>query len=293
MTNAFAHQSNWGRWGADDECGTLNLVTVEKTLAATRLPKSGLSISLGQALGPNIIVPRHRKRFERFMTKDSGDYKTGNLSRGGFKYAEDVVSFASHTGTHLDALSHVWREETLYNGHDSSQIRSASGAKRCGAERLRPIATRGVLLDVAKFRPRLGPGDKITESDLAAAAAGCDLEPGDAVLIRTGWIKHAFNNPNYFLSGEPGLDLGAAKWLAAQDVALVGADNFAIEVMPFVGDTWFPVHQTLIRDFGTPLLEGVLLDELSTVADGPFLLIVAPIPMVGSTAAPVCPVAVL
>lgn len=292
----MSSNGNWGRWGPDDEAGALNLITAGTVRRALDEVEEGRVVVLGQALGPETVIPKHRKRVERLMLRDGGDYAAGARRPGGFQFAEDVVSFAAHSGTHIDALAHVWYDDQLYNGYPSTTVRSTSGAQRCGAEQLRPIITRGILLDVAGLPDiRLEPGDAITHDHLEAAAEFCEVtpEPGDAVLIRTGWLGATAHDSDKYLSGEPGIDSSAAKWLARADVAVVGADNFAIEVMPFRGQTCFPVHQLLLRDYGVPMIEGMVLDALAELASGPFLFVGVPIPLIGSTAGPVCPVAVL
>jgi kynurenine formamidase len=228
------------------------------------------------------------------MTRDGGDYSSGARRPGGFQFAEEVVSFAAHSGTHLDALAHAWYDDMLYNGFSSTTVRSTSGAQRCGADKLGPIVTRGVLLDVLSVRGQaLAAGDVVTVEDLqkAAAAIQADVGAGDAVLIRTGWCESASGSQDYF-EGEPGIGLDAARWLADRDVALVGADNYAVEALPS-SEGVFPVHQFLIRDCGTPLLEGLVLDTLATQVDAPFLFIAVPLPLVGGTAGPIAPIAVL
>lgn len=289
-------QGNWGRWGPADELGTLNLVTADVTQIACALVKEGSTYSLGQPLGPDTVVPDHRKRVERFMTRDGGDYAAGARSRGGFKFAEDVVSFATHSGTHIDSLAHAWVDDHLYNGFPAASVRSTTGAQNCGASALRPVVTRGVLLDVAAaFDGEMAAGTQIGADLLASAAlrGGVELRQGDAILVRTGWYGSTHGQPDVYLGGEPGINLEGAQWLAATDPCLVGSDNFAIEVMPFADEVWFPVHQLLLRDLGMPLIEGMVLDELADAGSGEFLFIAAPVPLVGSTAAPVNPLAVV
>jgi kynurenine formamidase len=159
-----------------------------------------------------------------------------------------------------------------------------------------PIVTRGVLLDLV----RLGNGPlanraSISRPDLIAAAeaAAVRIEPGDAVLIRTGWQESQEGNTDISFDEEPGIDVEAALWLAEADVAMVGADNFAIEAIPFPTGTVFPVHQRLIRDFGIPLLEGLVLQPLADHGRGQFLFVAAPLPVVGGTGSPLAPIAVL
>ena len=284
---------NWGRWGPDDQAGALNLAGAQQVVRAAGLVRDGRVLSLGQELGPRTGAPPHRKRVERFMSRDGGDYAAGARRPDGFQFAEDVVSLASHSGTHVDALSHAWCDDTLYNGYSSHTIRSTSGAQRCGAEHLRPLVTRGVLLDVTAGRPEpLEAGDAVSATDLELAAGDVTVEPGDAVLVHTGWLARAGDDPRYF-AAEPGLDRSAAAWLAERDVALVGSDNYAVEVQPSAPGTSFPVHLLLLREHGVPLLEGVVLAELAATGRTTFLFLSAPLPLVGSTAGPVCPVAVL
>lgn len=287
----------WGTWGPDDEAGALNHIGATQVTRAAAMVRTGQVLQLGQALGPSTLVPEHRKRVERLMMRTGADYAAGGRRPpGGFQFAEEVVSFAAHSGTHMDALAHGWYGDQLYNGFSSNTIRATTGAARCGAEHLRPIVTRGILLDVAPGDAGLpAAGDVVSLADLQAAADrdGIDPEVGDVVLIRTGWLGRARDVPAEYLDGEPGIDVDGGRWLAEAGVAAVGADNYAIEVLPFVDDDVFPVHKLLLRDFGMPLIEGMVLDDLARTGQHEFLFIAAPLPIVGGTAGPVCPVAVL
>jgi kynurenine formamidase len=196
----------------------------------------------------------------------------------------------------MDALSHAWSGDQLYNGHPSTAIRSTTGAGKCGAENLRPTVTRGVLIDlVASEQRTLGPHEAVGPDALARALAGSStaLRPGDAVLIRTGWEEMVRDDPEAYFESEPGISVEAALWLAQQDIVLVGADNYAVEVQPSPPGTGFPAHQVLIRDFGVPLIEGMVLAELAAAGRPEFLLICVPNGVVGGTAAQVCPLAIL
>lgn len=287
----------WGRWGDTDEVGALNLVTADTVLAATGLVKQGRVLSLAQPLSKKTPVPSHRTGLLHFMDRDGGDYAAGARRPGGFQFAEDSLVMPVHIGTHIDALCHAWCDDQLYNGHDASGITSTRGAAKCGVDKLPPIVTRGVLLDVAKGHDGpLAPGYSIGQIELAASAdrAGIALQSGDAVLIRTGWLENQAGLPSRGVDFniEPGIDVEAALWLAEAGVALVGADNFAIEAMPFPEGTVFPVHQRLIRDYGIPLLEGVVLKELAALDLGPFLFMAAALPIVGGTGSPLTPLAI-
>jgi kynurenine formamidase len=162
-------------------------------------------------------------------------------------------------------------------------------------EKVPPIVTRGLLLDFVRLNGgALADGSPITCNDLDAACEAANVSPraGDSILIRTGWLETR-TKANCDFGVEPGLNLEAGRWLAEQGVALIGADNFAIEVLPFPAGTVFPVHQTLIRDYGVYLLEGLVLEELAELGCAEFMFIAAPLRVVGGTASPLTPIAIL
>ncbi len=278
----------------EDERGALGLIGAEQVRDAAALVREGRVVDLGMPLGPETPVPAHRPGLLRFMDRDGGDYAAGARRPGGFQFAEDTVLFPTHIGTHIDALAHVWHDGRLYNGHPQETIRSGTGAQRCGADKLGPIVARGVLLDMARER-ELAAGDAIgaTALEREAARQGIAIEPGDVVLVRTGWLGRTGASAESYFDGEPGIDISAARWLADAGVAAVGCDNFAIEPLPFAEGEAFPVHQLLLCDHGIALIEGVVLDELARLAGAPFLFVALPLALVGSTASPLNPVAVL
>jgi len=286
----------WNRWGPDDERGALNHIGPEQVRRASALVRSGEVLRLAQLLSARTPVPAHRCPMQHFMGRDGGDYAAGARRPGGFQFAEDSVVMPLHIGTHIDALCHAWYDDQLYNGYPGNGVRSIKGAERLGVEKMPPIVTRGILLDLVALKGRvLAPGEPIGRSDLqaAAAAAGVQPERGDAVLLRTGWLESQKGVKNVSFDEEPGIDVEAALWLAQSEVALVGADNFGVEVLPFAEGTIFPVHQLLIRDFGTPLLEGLMLDPLVGLGRHEFLFVASALPIVGATGSPLVPAVVL
>ncbi len=289
-------QENWRRWGAEDEAGAPNLIGAEQVRLAAALVRTGQVVSLAQPISDRMPVPGHRPGVMHFMGRDGGDYAAGAKRPGGFQFAEDTVVMPLHIGTHIDALCHAWCDDHLFNGFPGSTVRSTTKALRCGVEKLPPLVTRGVLLDVVRLRGApASPGDSIGRDELQAAAAqaGVTLRDGDAVLIRTGWLESQDPKRGVDFNTEPGIDVAAALWLAESGAALVGADNFAIEVLPFPTGTVFPVHQRLIRDFGIPLLEGMALRPLAEAGGTEFLFAAMPLPIAGATGSPLAPVAVL
>jgi kynurenine formamidase len=284
-------KDNWNRWGAGDERGSLNHIDAETVKHAATLVTSGQVISLAQPLSARTPFPPHRAGMQHFMGRSGGDYAAGARRPGGFQFAEDTLLMPAHIGTHIDALCHAWYDDQLYNGFAGAGTRGTTGAARCGIDKMGPIVSRGVLLDVAGVRGGpLADGTAINADDLIRAAIE-QPRKGDVVLIRTGWQERQMDLVSF--DTEPGLDLSAALWLAEREVAAVGADNFAVEVLPFATGTVFPVHQRLIRDFGIPLLEGLVLQPLAATGRSTFLFAASPLPVVGGTGSPISPMAIL
>lgn len=287
----------WARWGAQDEAGALNHIGAAQVLRATSLVRTGEVIRLAQPLSRRTPVPAHRSGLQHFMGRDGGDYAAGAGRPGGFQFAEDTVIMPLHIGTHVDALCHAWCDGRLFNNYRENTLRSTTGATRLGVDKMPPAVTRGLLIDVVALRGRtLADGEVISLADIQACLArdGLRVEPGDVVLLHTGWLAAnlAHQGPVDF-NAEPGIDYEAGLWLAQQEVAMIGADNFAVEVLPFAQGTVFPVHQCVIRDYGIPLIEGLQLEPLVRTGRREFLFVAAALPIVGATGSPLSPLAVL
>ncbi len=285
----------WTRWGEADEAGALNRVTPKAVIGAAGLVSQGRVISLAQPISRDTPVPGHRAGVMHFMGRDGGDYPEGRRRPGGFQFAEDTIVMPLHVGTHIDALCHCWYDDTLYNGFACTEVRS-SGSARLGADKLPPVATRGLLLDfVALNGSPLEDGAPIGLGMLREAISHGGAEPGegDAILLRTGWQERQDSGESINYNTEPGLNEEAALFLAETGVAIVGADNYAVEVLPFAEGTVFPVHQRLIRDYGIPLMEGLVLEPLAREGVSQFLFVCAPLPIKGGTGSPLNPLAIL
>jgi kynurenine formamidase len=230
------------------------------------------------------------------MGRDGGDYAAGAHRPGGFQFAEDTMVVPMHFGTHIDALCHAWYDDELYNGFSGNTIRSTTAAAHCGVDKMVPIVSRGVLLDLIRLSGGpLAPGTTIGKADIQAAvdATGGVLQAGDVLLIRTGWLESVVGTNDVNLDAEAGIDIEAAEFLAEAGIAMIGADNFAVEAMPFPKGKVFPVHQRLIRDYGIPLMEGAVLKPLAEAGATVFCFAAAPLPIVGGTGSPLTPVAIL
>jgi kynurenine formamidase len=303
-------QGNWGRWGAEDQRGALNLLTGDVVRSAMGSVAQGRVLSLSLPIkgstssGVASSVPHLKGRPlpQHFMSVDGADYEAGvKLPAGGRGIADDALIVSPHgTTTHMDALCHMWTGKQIYNGHASSRIRSY-GATRCGMENVEGVVTRGILFDVPAFRGVnvLDPADRISVADLEAmsARAGVTVGQGDAVVIRTGWPTVFAESPERYWSGEPGLSSEAAQWLAARDIALVASDNSAISGLSVQSradeSLEDDIHMIFLWRHGIYLIEMLWLEELAAAGQATFLFVVAPLKIVGGTGSPVNPLAVL
>ena len=288
----------WGRWGAHDEVGAANLLGTGAARRGLAEARDGTVVPLaapivaGRSFGlPGRPAPAH------YMMRDGGDYAAGVSERAGFGYADDVVTLATHGVTHIDALSHIWRDGKMYNGFPASNVTSR-GARRLGIDKVPPVVTRGLLVDAAPTGDR-DPADRVGADELARliAATGVEPEPGDALLVRTGWMPARVAG-RADAAAWPGLDRSCAPSLAAAGFVLVGADNPAVEAYPS-GDPacQVPLHVELLRGYGVHLVELMDLEALAgalrDAGRSTFLLVLAALPLVGAVGSPVAPVAVL
>lgn len=290
--------SNWGRWGDDDERGALNLITPDMVRRAGASVRTGRVYPLGipiQASG--VPVFDYRGRPMRLTLQDSTDesiYETYGAPRGTGAH-EDVMVFASHTTSHMDALIHVYEGGHHYNGVPASAMHAQAGATKLGIEKVGGFAARAVLLDMPRYfggADWLEPGRSITGDDLAGACAsqGVEVMAGDVVLVRTGYLQMWYAENGVFGPGMPGIGLDAASWLTARDIVAVGSDNAAVEVIPFDGDDFLAVHRLLLVRLGVYMLEFLDLSEPAREEAWEGLLTVAPLKVTGATGSPVNPV---
>lgn len=289
--------SNWGRWGPDDERGTVNLIdaaAVQRGLAAAREGKTySLALPLEErGLQHRSSATRQNPKLETYAV---------NEPFGSVAFSDDKVTTALQAATHWDALAHVSYDGLLYNGFPAEAI-TPTGTTRCGIDAVGAVVTRGVLLDVARAHgaERLDPSHGITGDDLEAAAAlgALTVEPGDVVLLRTGQMQHWLGGDrSAYWAPSPGPVPGCVEWLREHDVAAIATDNGTFELMPDAdGGYDMPVHGLLLRDVGMIQGQNWNLEELAADchADGAyeFLLSASPEPFTGACGAPVHPVAI-
>lgn len=300
-TDRATSGTNWGRWGEDDERGALNLITPEAVLAATRTCRSGVVYSLGlpiHAHGSGPILEHRGPPLRLTLTNqaDAGSFvEFGAPPDMGIH--EDVLVLASHTLTHMDALCHVYAEATLYNGFATDSVRTDKGAPHCGIDKVGGIVGRAVHLDLPRQRgvEWLDPGYVITSEDLSSCAAhqGVEVWPGDILLVRTGFLDywHSLGGPNSFVT-QAGIGLDAVEYVRDHDIAVVGSDNSAVEVVPFDKNIFLGVHVELLVNLGVHMLEHLNLGVLGAAGVSECLFMTAPLTVTGASGSPVNPLAI-
>jgi kynurenine formamidase len=282
--------NNWGRWGYEDQLGALNLVTSSKVLSALQVPKQGRVISLGSEIGKRgaITGGRNATWHVSIQVQHPTDEGRGR--------AEDTLTMHTHAHSHMDGLAHIWYDGQLYNGFPASSV-GRGGATKLSIGDVGGIVTRGVCLDLTEGGSRAWDvGELIEVADLerCVAAIGTVIEPGDAVLLHSGWFELHKADDSRFHEGEPGLSPAATDWLATQDPVLVGMDNSAIEPLPAApGTNPLYVHETFLRDCGIYMLELLDLAELATSGAGTFLFMTVPLQIDRGLGSPVNPIAVI
>ncbi len=299
--------SNWGRWGADDELGTVNFITPERRVAAAALARTGRVFSLSIPLDEHGPQPPFERRVNtrHVMLETGADVRAG-VQRNqvdGWGFADDMVTMALQGATQWDSLAHQFYDYKMYNDRDCGLV-SASGAAKNGIAVLADrLVGRGVLLDVARRKgvDCLPLDYRITPEDLDAtlAAERIALTSGDIVLIRTGNLgraRMAGGWSRYTYDDEPGPGLESLPWFAEHQVAATATDTWAFEVLPSGSSIGFPIHAVAIVHMGLLLGEIFDLDALAAdcAADGiyEFLFSGPPLPFTGAVGSPVNPLAI-
>jgi kynurenine formamidase len=299
---------NWGKWGGDDQLGTLNYITPAKVAQAAGLVKRGVVFSLSMAFDSAGPQTGHLNRFNpvHTMLEDGGDWAAGyRRFPNGIGGADDMIAMPLQCATHWDGLSHIFDHGKMWNGYDATEVRS-TGAVRNGIEQAADrIVSRGVLLDAARYRgvDALEDGYAITEKDLRgcikAQGETSAVGAGDIVLVRTGKLGRArADGWGTFAGGDaPGLSFWTVDWIHRTQIAAIAGDTWGIEVRPNeFPEAFQPWHQVVIPNVGLTVGEMFDLDALAEdcTADGvyEFFLTAGPLPITGAVGAPVNPLAI-
>lgn len=291
--------NNWGRWGESDQRGTANLLTAERARRAAALVRTGETISLGLPVGRGVVQPGTRPPVEHLFLRTPGDHLLGDPGPAGVQSADDLVVLPLQASTQLDGHGHVADGDVLYNGFWAGLVTARSGARRLGIHHQAPgIVGRGVLLDVGRVHGT-DPHETAIDSamlEATAAAHGVEVGPGDILLVRTGYLSRWFAAPQERRRRrQSGLTAETIGWLAQRDIAMVAADNAAVEAVPDPagGRGALPFHIAALRDLGLLLGELFDLDALARAcaADGryEFLFTAAPLPLINAVGSPLNP----
>ena len=285
-------------WGPEDQRGAANRITPSKVLEAISMIKEGQIYELGRVYerGMPLVGNRH------FSLTIPGLPSFGGGGENGVVFNDELVSAEiGQVGTQLDGLGHVGTEVdgeyVFYNGFKLSEFGTAYGLEKLGIENVGAIFTRGVLIDVARYKgvDRLGPTYIITIDDIEATLEmqGVDIHEGDAVFFHTGWGQLWMVDNDLYGSTEPGPGITAIKWLVEKRIVMTGADNYAMEAVPGENSNRSSEgHQWLMNRNGIYNLENLDLSQLAADQVYEFAFIFAPMKLKGATGAPGNPIAV-
>lgn len=304
--------SNWGRWGPDDELGTLNFITNDMVTAAAQLVRTGRVFSLAVPLDDRGPQSGGSTRFNplHLMVRDGSDAiaesSLPNFVDRHFSAADDIVTMPLQCGTQWDALSHIMHDNKIYNGYSASLVSSRGAQRNDIAKAGAKLVGRGVLLDIPRSKKKewLDPGEVITADDLesCAQAERVSVGTGDILLVRTGRIAQArsegaWNGFDNARAKQPGLGLETVPWIFDKEVAAVASDTLAVEVLPSqVQDVLIPLHIILIVYMGLTLGEifdfESLADDCARDHSYEFMFVGPPLPFTGAVGSPLNPIVI-
>jgi kynurenine formamidase len=280
------------KWGAGDERGSANHMKPETVLRAARLIRTGEVVELARVLSNDIPLFAGR----RFHVDTKRTNMNPQSNRRGSN-EELVIAEIGQVGTQFDGFAHQTIGNSLYNCIALDEIATRSGFTKLGIQNVGALMTRGVIIDVAALKgvEMLADSYEITPGDLEQALSRqkLQLQPGDAVLIHTGYGKLWGKENARYGRTNPGIGVAAAEWLARQSPMLVGADTQTVEVNPNPDPKLsLPTHQIMLVVNGIHLLENLKLDELAAKQPGEFAFVVQPLKIQGATGSTVAPIAI-
>lgn len=284
------------KFGPDDQIGNVNYITPEKTLAAVKLITKGKAYRLGIETNKN--TPAYGTR--AFSITVLQPNQAGGASLGPTKttYNDDIINGWVGVGSQLDGLGHAGIDGLYFNCNRAADFTMPDGLKKLGIEVVPPVATRGVLLDMAGYfntdMVKEGTAFNRAEIEGAMKRQGIrSIEKGDVVLFYTGWQKLLGKDNKRFISVNPGLGRDGARYLASLEVAMIGADTSNFEVIPFEKDAGvYEVHQILLALNGIHILENMNTEEMVKDQAWEFLFTLGPARITGGVQAIINPIAI-
>jgi kynurenine formamidase len=284
------------KFGPDDQIGNVNYITPAKTLAATKLVTKGKSYRLG--IETNKDTPAYPPRTFAITVVQPSQLAGNTLGPTKTTYNDDIIAGWVGIGSQLDGLGHLGIDNLYFNCNKAADFAMTDGLRKLGVEHVPAVATRGVLLDMAGYFNtdivKEGTAFNRAEIEGAMKRQGISaIEKGDVVLFYTGWLKLIGKDNKRFGSAAPGLGREGAKYLASLEVAMVGSDTWALEVVPFEKDAGvFEVHQTLIPLNGIHILENINTEEMVRDQAWEFLFTLGPARITGGVQAIINPIAI-
>ena len=298
----FQAVCNWGRWGDDDEKGTLNYIQPEHVRRAASLVRSGLSISMAIPIN-KVAGPDNPRPATHYMVRSYDVPAVPGETQFSMDYL--ATEFHGDCHTHIDALCHVAMQGKLYNGKPASAVTSHGPAIQDITAYAHGVVGRGVLLDIPRLRGTkwLEPGEAVTTAELEAAekAQGVRLGEGDIFLFRTGHHRRRLElgpwNNGYDGEGKAGLYVEAIRWLHERRVAAFFPDGDGETVPSNVEGTAYPIHALQIASMGMVCADSLQFEELVKVCEKErrweFLVVACPLRLPGGTGSLFNPIAII
>ncbi len=294
IETASAQDWTKSKWGPNDEIGAANYMTPELVLKAASLVKTGKTYALGIPVDSK--TPAYPPRTFKITVVQPGQAGSPGLGPNKATYNDDILDTWVGIGSQIDGLGHLGVEHVYYNGNKLADFADPTGLKKLGIEKVPPIVTRGVLLDMAAYYNtdvvKEGTAFNVKEIDEVAKKQGVEIRQGDVVIFHTGWLGLIGKDDKRYSAGEPGLGVEGAKYLTSKGVVAIGADTWALEVLPFESKNVFEVHQILLAMNGTYILENMDTAALARDKGYEFLFVLGQPRWTGGVQAMINPIAI-
>src|SRR5258705_11519106 len=295
-TVGTASTQDWtkSKWGPNDEIGAANCMTPELVVKAAGLVKTGKTYALGIPVDSK--TPAYPPRAFKITIVQPGQAGSPGLGPTKTTYNDDILDTWVGIGSQIDGLGHIGVEHVYYNGNKLLDFADPTGLKKLGIEKVPPMVTRGVLLDMAAYYNtdivKEGTAFNVKEIEEVAKKQGVEIRQGDVVIFHTGWLSPIGKDDQRYSTGEPGLGVEGAKYLVSKGVVAIGADSWALEVIPFESKNVFEVHQILVPMSGTYILENMNTGPLAADKAYEFLFVLGVPKITGSVQGIINPVAI-
>jgi len=295
-TIGTAGAQDWtkSKWGPNDEIGAANYMKPELVVKAASLIKTGKTYALGIPVDSK--TPAYPPRGFKITVVQPGQAGNPGLGPNKATYNDDIIEGWVGVGSQLDGLGHLGIEHVYYNGNKLADFADPTGLKKLGIEKIPPMVTRGVLLDMAAYYNtdivKEGTAFNVKEIEEAAKKQNVEIRQGDVVIFHTGWLSLIGKDDKRYSAGEPGLGAEGAKYLTGKGVVAVGADTWGLEVLPFESKNIFEVHQILLAMNGTYILENMDTAELAKDKGYEFLFVLGQPRFKGGVQSMINPVAI-